>query len=147
MPYPPGARLFGDKGYISAPDDAAILKACGVQVIAQPRANMNALDWADEFDLGLCRHTIETVNSQLEKDGHGTTICSNQSRCYAESSGFHDHLDLHEFQLAIRVECIGGGRRVPERDSSPVSRFANRGIDSSSAADSWKKPIPDTTSR
>ena len=45
------------------------MKACGVQVIAQPRANMNPLEWADEFDLGLYRHTIETVNSQLEKMG------------------------------------------------------------------------------
>ena len=66
---PEGARLFGDKTYISAPDVKAILENCGVQVIAQPRANMKSLDWADEFDLDLYRHTIETVNSQLEKMG------------------------------------------------------------------------------
>lgn len=66
---PEGARLFGDKGYISAPDARAILEASGVQVIAQPRDNMTPLDWADEFDLRLYRHAIETVNSQLEKMG------------------------------------------------------------------------------
>lgn len=66
---PEGARLFGDKGYISAPDARAILEACGVHVIAQPRDNMAPLDWADEFDLRLYRHAIETVNSQLEKMG------------------------------------------------------------------------------
>lgn len=66
---PEGARLFGDKGYISAPDAIAILEACGVRVVAQPRDNMEPLDWADEFDLRLYRHGIETVNSQLEKMG------------------------------------------------------------------------------
>jgi hypothetical protein len=66
---PEGARLFGDKGYVSASDAAAIWNTCGVRVIAQPRTNMETLAWADEFDLGLYRHTIETVNSQLEKMG------------------------------------------------------------------------------
>lgn len=66
---PAGARLFGDKGYISAADAAAILELCGVRVIAQPRDNMDELAWADEFDLRAYRHGIETVNSQLEKMG------------------------------------------------------------------------------
>ena len=66
---PKGARLFGDKGYVSAPDAQAILQACGVLVIAQPRDNMTPLEWADEFDLRLYRHAIETLNSQLEKMG------------------------------------------------------------------------------
>jgi len=66
---PEGACLFGDKGYISAPDATAILEACGVRVIARPRDDMEPLDWADEFDLRLYRHGIETVNSQLEKMG------------------------------------------------------------------------------
>lgn len=66
---PEGASLFGDKGYVSAPDADAILKICRVRVIAHPRDNMQPLEWADEFDLGLYRHTIETVNSQLEKMG------------------------------------------------------------------------------
>ena len=66
---PEGAQLFGDKGYISAPDAATIWELCGVRVIAQPRANMAPLAWPDEFDLHLYRHTIETVNGQLEKMG------------------------------------------------------------------------------
>ena len=66
---PKEARLFGDKAYISAPDTSAILAECGVHVIAQPRINMTPLAWADAFDLHLYRHTIETVNSQLEKMG------------------------------------------------------------------------------
>jgi hypothetical protein len=63
---PEGARMFGDKAYVSTVEAKAILNNCGVYLIAQPRANMQPLDWADEFDLGLYRHTIETVNSQLE---------------------------------------------------------------------------------
>jgi hypothetical protein len=66
---PAGAHLFGDKAYISASDAAAIWVACGVRVIAQPRANMKPLAWADEYDLHLYRHAVETVNSQLEKMG------------------------------------------------------------------------------
>ena len=66
---PEGASLFSDKGYISTPDVAAILKVCRVQVIACPRDNMQPLDRADKFDLDLYRYPIETVNSQLEKMG------------------------------------------------------------------------------
>ncbi len=66
---PEGARMFGDKAYGSAVEAKAVLKNCGVYLIAQPRTNMKPLAWTDEFDLGLYRHTIETVNSQLEKMG------------------------------------------------------------------------------
>lgn len=66
---PEGSRLFGDKRYLSASDAVAILKTCGVRVTAQPRDNMESLDWAGEFDPRLYRHGIETVNSQLEKMG------------------------------------------------------------------------------
>ena len=38
IPLPEGARFFGDKEYVSLPDAVSILKACGIQVIAQPRA-------------------------------------------------------------------------------------------------------------
>lgn len=37
---PAGARLLGDKGYISAPDATAIWEMCDARVITQPRANM-----------------------------------------------------------------------------------------------------------
>jgi hypothetical protein len=64
---PAGAKLLGDKAYISASDATAILTASGVRLVAQARANMQPLDWWDDFDLRDYRHTIETVNSQLEK--------------------------------------------------------------------------------
>lgn len=64
---PAGAKLLGDKAYISASDATAILTASGVRLVAQVRANMQPLDWWDDFDLRDYRHTIETVNSQLEK--------------------------------------------------------------------------------
>lgn len=90
---PEGARLFGDKGYISAADAAAILEACGVRIIAQPRNNMEPLDWEDEFDLRLYRHGIETVNSQLEKMGI--------ERLYARSTpGFMLKVHASMFALA-----------------------------------------------
>ena len=66
---PPGASVFADKAYVSAPSAAFIFEEGAVRLIAQPRENMEALDWADEYDLRLYRHTIETVNSQCEKMG------------------------------------------------------------------------------
>lgn len=64
---PAGATLLGDKGYISASDAAAIQAASGVRLVAQVRANMQPLQWRDDFDLRTHRHIVETVNSQLEK--------------------------------------------------------------------------------
>jgi Transposase DDE domain len=66
---PNGARLFADKGYISAPDAKTILQAAGVRLIAAPRKNMAPLSWADEYDLKLYRKQIETVYSRMEKMG------------------------------------------------------------------------------
>ena len=66
---PAGATLFGAKGYISAPDAAAILEACGVRVVAQPRDNMEPLPWWDECELKMYRHSLETLDSQCEKMG------------------------------------------------------------------------------
>lgn len=66
---PEGASVFGDKAYVSAPCAKSILADAAVRLIAQPRDNMEPLAWADEYDLRLYRHTIETVNSQCEKMG------------------------------------------------------------------------------
>lgn len=66
---PPGARLFGDKAFISAPDAASILQEVGVRLIAAPRKNMTPLTWADEYDLHRYRKQIETVYSQMQKMG------------------------------------------------------------------------------
>lgn len=66
---PTGATLFGDKGYVSAPDAQTILEATGVRVVSIRRANMQPNRWADDFDLRLYRKRIETVYAQLEKMG------------------------------------------------------------------------------
>ena len=64
-----GARVLGDKGYNSAPDEVTIFDEMGVRLIPIRRRNMQPHDWADEFDLKQYRKSIETVNSQLEKMG------------------------------------------------------------------------------
>ena len=75
---PENACVYGDKGYISALDALAILTESKVRLIALPKKNMAPLAWADEYDLRQYRHTIETVNSQLESMGverlHARTI-------------------------------------------------------------------------
>lgn len=67
---PAGARLFGDKAYNSAADEASILDDTQVRLIPVRRANMQPHAWfLDEIELREYRHTIETVNSQCEKMG------------------------------------------------------------------------------
>jgi hypothetical protein len=66
---PPGVTVYGDKGYISAPDATTILKETGVRLIAARRTNMQPNEWTDEMNLKRYRKTIETVNSQMEKMG------------------------------------------------------------------------------
>lgn len=67
---PPGARLFGDKAYNSASDEATLLAETGVRLVPVRKANMRPHAWfLDELELRDYRHTIETVNSQCEKMG------------------------------------------------------------------------------
>jgi hypothetical protein len=66
---PPRSRAFGDKGYNSADDEASILAATGVRLVPIRKANMRPHAWVDEYELRLYRHTIETVNSQLDAMG------------------------------------------------------------------------------
>jgi hypothetical protein len=66
---PEDASVFGDKGYISAPDVQTIFDECGVRVVSVRRKNMQPNSWADDFDLRLYRKRIETVYSQMEKMG------------------------------------------------------------------------------
>ena len=66
---PPGATVFGDKGYISDPDAASIFAASGVRLVSVRRKNMTPNFWADDYDLAHYRKRIETVNSQLEAMG------------------------------------------------------------------------------
>lgn len=66
---PPGARLLGDKGFISAPDAQSLLEAVGVHLVTARRRNMTPNTWADDYDLRRYRKQIETVYSQMEKMG------------------------------------------------------------------------------
>jgi hypothetical protein len=67
---PRGARLFGDKAYNSAADEASLWEDTAVRLIAVRRANMQPHAWfIDDIELRDYRHTIETVNSQCEKMG------------------------------------------------------------------------------
>jgi hypothetical protein len=66
---PNGARLFGDKGYLSTPDAAAIFEAIGVRLVTARRKNMTTNTWADDYDLRLYRKQIETLYSQMERMG------------------------------------------------------------------------------
>src|SRR5258708_36561520 len=66
---PPGATVFGDKGYISDPDAQTILATTGVRFVAVRRRNMTPNTWADAYDLRLYRKRIETLYSQLEAMG------------------------------------------------------------------------------
>lgn len=66
---PENATVFGDKGYISAPDAQTIMEQTGVRMVSVRRKNMPPNSWADEFDLRLYRKRVETVYSQMEKMG------------------------------------------------------------------------------
>lgn len=66
---PPTARVYGDKAFNSATDHATILAETGVRIVARRRANMQPNHWLDDLLLREYRHTIETVNSQLEAMG------------------------------------------------------------------------------
>lgn len=66
---PNGSRLFGDNGYIAAPDTATILDAIDVRLVTARRKNMTPNTWADDYDLRLYRKQIETLYSQMERMG------------------------------------------------------------------------------
>ena len=85
---PDGARLFGDKAFNSADDEASILAETGVRLIPIRKANMQPHAWfLDDLELREYRHTIETVNSQLEKMGlerlHARTNVGFELKVYA----------------------------------------------------------------
>jgi hypothetical protein len=67
---PPGARLLGDKAYNSAADEASLFADTCVRLVPRRRVNMAPhACFLDDIEVHLYRHTIETVNSQLEKMG------------------------------------------------------------------------------
>jgi hypothetical protein len=92
---PPGSRLFGDKGENSAADEGSILEEGQVRLIPVRRKNMQPHAWfLDELELREYRHTIETVNSQLEKMG--------VERLHART---HAGLELNVHASLIAVAC------------------------------------------
>lgn len=69
---PSGARVFADKGYISAAVKRALrptLKRHGVHLVAKHKANMKPNTFDDWCDLKYYRHRVENANSQLESMG------------------------------------------------------------------------------
>lgn len=66
---PEGACVYADKAYNSAADEQSILNDTGIRLVPIGRMNMVQHTWADEFDLRLYRHSIDTRNSQLEAMG------------------------------------------------------------------------------
>ena len=66
---PTGACVYGDKAYNALADEATLLTEISVRLIPIRRKNMKQHRWADEFDLHTYRHSIETLNSQLESMG------------------------------------------------------------------------------
>jgi len=66
---PAGASILGDKAFNSALDEASILNEVGARLVPIRKANMRPNAWADDYDLRHHRHTIESVNSQLESMG------------------------------------------------------------------------------
>jgi len=75
---PAGSRVYGDKGYNSADDEAWLDGEWGIRLIPKRRINMRP-NTSEEWT-GLRRHRqrIETVNSQLEAWGverlHARTV-------------------------------------------------------------------------
>ena len=91
---PPGSRLFGDKGYNSAKDEASIWEEAQVRLIPVRRKNMKPHEWfVDELELREYRHTIETVNSQAEAMGI--------ERLHARTNAGFD-LKVHASLLALQ---------------------------------------------
>lgn len=81
------------KAYNSADDEASILAETGVRLIPIRKANMQPHTWfLDELELREYRHTIETVNSQLEKMG--------VERLYARTNTGFD-LQVHASLIAL----------------------------------------------
>lgn len=72
---PKGAKVYADKGYVSAEVKRTLRptlsrdKRDGVHLVAWHKANMQPNSFEEWCGLREYRHSIETVNSQLEKMG------------------------------------------------------------------------------
>jgi hypothetical protein len=67
---PEGTRLLGDNAFNSAADERSMLQDTGVRLVPVRQVTMKPHAWfLDDSEVRDYRHTIETVNSQLEKNG------------------------------------------------------------------------------
>jgi len=66
---PVGARVYADKAYNAAGDEATILAEASVRLVPLRRANMRPNDWADKLALRAYRKRLEALFSQLEAMG------------------------------------------------------------------------------
>ena len=64
-----GARVWGDKAFNRAADEAALRETTGIRLIPIGKVNMQPPDGLDEDDLKGYRKGIETLNSQWESLG------------------------------------------------------------------------------
>ncbi len=93
--WPEGARVFGDTAFTSLADAESIFEAIGVRLIPIRKATLQPPTWLlDELELREDRHTIETVNSQLEKMGI--------ERLHAQTNS---GLDLKVYASLIALAC------------------------------------------
>jgi Transposase DDE domain len=67
--FPSGTRIYADKNYNCAKDEASILAATGVVLVPKRRRDMTPNLWEDKVKLRQHRLRIETLNSQLEAMG------------------------------------------------------------------------------
>jgi hypothetical protein len=113
---PAGARLFGDKGYLSHLDALTLLQETGVRLITPQHSNMPPNTWADDYDLALCHKRIETVNSQLKAMGiqrlHARTNPGFDLKAWASLlalafSPSSNHGTIYVFEKAQQQRCEG----------------------------------------
>jgi hypothetical protein len=91
---PAGVWVVGDKAYISKLDQRSLTEATAVCLVAAQRDNMEPNSWEERQALARHRHTIETVNSQLER--------MNFERLYAwTNAGFE--MKAHASLLALTI--------------------------------------------
>lgn len=129
---PVGARLLGDKGDNSAPDEASIRDETGVRLVPIRRANMRPHAWfVDDIALHDYRHTIETVNSQLEQMGVERVICANKHGFRTEGACSTHRADLHQSGLVAHHRDFAGCRlplAAPQSGDHPANlQYGNAG--------------------
>ena len=97
-------HVFGRIAYNSA-DDEQWLALDGVRLIPIRKKNMQPHAWADEYDLGLYRKRIESVNSQLESMGV-EHLKARECRPRNQAARFARRSDLHQCRSQLICRSI-----------------------------------------